>query len=93
MCWNRAGWITQAGVALPIPRLTPDYYGQTAVDNLTGLMWTFDSRTPDPADIGVPICTSLEHLVTWQEHSLTYSVLTQTTSWVTMIGDSPTDWS
>ncbi len=41
---------TQYGAVLPVPRFTTDYYGLTVVDNLTGLMWTFDSRTPDPYD-------------------------------------------
>ena len=47
---------TQAGVALPVPRFTTDYYGLTAVDNLTGLMWTLDSRTPDPYDPNAQVC-------------------------------------
>jgi hypothetical protein len=47
---------TQVGAVLPVPRFTTDYYGLTVVDNLTGLMWTFDSRTPDPYDPGPPIC-------------------------------------
>ena len=47
---------TQYGVQLPVPRFTTDYYGLTVVDNLTGLMWTFDSRTPDPYDPFLPIC-------------------------------------
>ena len=49
---------TQAGAALPVPRFTTDYYGLTAVDNLTGLMWTLDSRTPDPYDPYAPVCAS-----------------------------------
>jgi hypothetical protein len=56
---------TQAGVALPVPRFTPDYYGQTAVDNLTGLMWTIDSRTPD--DPPSVLCGTPDRQVTWQE--------------------------
>ena len=47
---------TQVGAELPVPRFTTDYYGLTVVDNLTGLMWPFDSRTPDPYDSGPPIC-------------------------------------
>ena len=57
----------QAGAALPVPRFTPNYLGLTVVDNLTGLMWTLDSRTPDPYDPNVPVCAPDYRLMPWQE--------------------------
>ena len=57
---------TQAGAALPVPRFTADYYGLTVRDNLTGLMWTVDSRTPDPYDPTDPVCAQDGRLITWQ---------------------------
>ena len=68
---------TQAGAALPVPRFTTDYYGLTTVDNLTGLMWTIDSRTPDPYD-RYPCVRSTRALMTWEERTLcalTYNLL------------------
>ncbi len=59
---------TQAGASLPAPRFTPDYYGLTVLDNLTGLMWTLDSRTPDEFP---RICASVERLENWED-ALTY---------------------
>ena len=58
---------TQVGAALPVPRFTTDYYGLTVVDNLTGLMWTFDSRTPDPYDPGPPICAPDARELPWYD--------------------------
>jgi hypothetical protein len=57
---------TQAGAASPGDRFTPFYYDLTVVDNLTGLMWTIDSRTPDPYDPYQPVCTTYERSMTWQ---------------------------
>jgi hypothetical protein len=58
---------TQVGAALPAPRFTTDYYGLTVVDNLTGLMWTFDSRTPDPYNPGPPLCAPDERQLQWYD--------------------------
>jgi hypothetical protein len=58
---------TQYGAVLPVPRFTTDYYGLTVVDNLTGLMWTFDSRTPDPYDPALPICALDDRLLGFDE--------------------------
>ena len=55
---------TQYGAVLPVPRFTTDYYGQTVVDNLTGLMWALDSRTPDPYDPNLVICAPDDREVT-----------------------------
>ena len=72
---------TQVGAELPVPRFTTDYYGLTVLDNLTGLMWAFDSRTPDPYDPGPPICAPderkilewvIEHTVVTEEGVYTY---------------------
>ena len=91
-CYNNAGieitcagtgqdGATQAGAAFPVPRFTPDYYGLTAVDNLTGLMWTLDSRTPDPYDPNLPVCAPPERLMSWQE-ALTYVVCLNTNNFL-----------
>jgi hypothetical protein len=59
---------TQYGAILPVPRFTTDYYGQTVVDNLTGLMWALDSRTPDPYDPNVAICAPDDREIsTWYD--------------------------
>ena len=60
---------TQVGAELPVPRFTTDYYGLTVVDNLTGLMWTFDSRTPDPydPDPNNTICAPHGRSLSWEE--------------------------
>jgi hypothetical protein len=66
---------TQAGVALPVDRFTPYYSDLTAVDNLTGLMWTIDSRTPDPYDPYQPVCASDWRTMIWEGPPL-YAALT-----------------
>lgn len=60
---------TQAGAALPVPRFTTDYYDMTVQDNLTGLMWTLDSRTPDDPPY---VCADPERNVLSLQEALTY---------------------
>lgn len=57
-CYNLSGYVTtctgngqdgeiQAGVAWPNPRFV-DHGNGTAIDTLTGLMWTTDANAPGP---------------------------------------------
>jgi hypothetical protein len=86
-CWNAGGTSvtcsgtgqdgsTQLGVAWPDPRFT-DHGNGTVTDNLTGLMWSQNAGTPDPAACRPDILDGLDGYLQWDGISAYYRCLNE----------------
>lgn len=86
-CWNAGGTSvncagtgqdgqTQLGVAWPDPRFTDNGNG-TMSDNLTGLMWSRNAGTPDPAACRPDILDGLDGYLLWDSLPAYYRCLNE----------------